>query len=259
MIAALKSEFRKLFSVRSTYTLLLVALILEIIFAFYGDGIKAAPEALKNTGYLAGEIINAAQAISIFVALAGVLLIANEYRHNTIMYTLTSSNSRTRVLLAKTVCVSVFAVVFTIILGFLSPVFTALGLHAGGHQYVEQSIPIWSSLWRIAFYGWGFAMFGLIAAFIVRNQIGAIVTLFALPTTIEPLIGHLFKTAGHYFPFTLLGQVLQPLFAAEQQAGPKGAGPHDLLSYGHAALLYLIYVAVGGLVAWILFIRRDAN
>lgn len=48
MIPALKAELRKLVTVRSTYVVLGVCFILEILFAFYGSGIKVAAADLHN-------------------------------------------------------------------------------------------------------------------------------------------------------------------------------------------------------------------
>lgn len=257
MMAALKSEFRKLLSVKATYFVLIISLLLEILFAFYGDGIKATVDALKSSGYLANDLVNAVNAVSVFVGLAGVLLVANEYRHNTITYTLTASRSRTRVLLAKVLVVSVYAAIATVILAFAAPLLAALGLHVGGHHYVQQSVPVVSNIWHAAFYGWGFSMFGLMLAFIIRNQIGAIVALFALPSTVEPILGHIFSSTQNYLPFSLLAQVMQHNYPDKVDAMAKNVQP--IQSYGHAALLFLIYLVVGWAVAWYLFIKRDAN
>src|SRR3954467_14136812 len=101
MVASIKAEFRKLWTVRSTYVLFLVAFALVAIFAFYAEGIKASPATVQDAGKLAGEVTNAVVTVSLLGALAGVLLMTHEYRYNTIMYTLTSSNSRSKTLLAK--------------------------------------------------------------------------------------------------------------------------------------------------------------
>lgn len=249
MIAALKAEFRKLFSVRATYFCLFAIVILEGLFAFYGDGIRAEKANLVVHTYLANEVSNAIPVVALFIGIAGVLLVGNEYRHNTIFYTLTASNSRTRIITAKLLLMAKFSIVFSVLLGFLSPALVVLGLHAGGHHYVSQTFPIWPLLWRAAYYGLGFTMFGMAMAFIIRNQIGTIVTYLVLPGFIEPLLGHLFQTWQKFLPFDLLNQV----------ANTPGTPTQYGISSPRAAGLYLIYMAVLLIFSYALFLKRDAN
>src|ERR1700690_121413 len=99
MRAALKAELRKLLTVRSTYFILIVVLLLEVLFAFYISGWRATATDLHSSGALSSAVTDAVTAVSIFSALVALLLFTHEYRYNTIMYTLTASNSRSRVLL----------------------------------------------------------------------------------------------------------------------------------------------------------------
>ncbi|MET0779554.1 MAG: ABC transporter permease [Candidatus Saccharimonadales bacterium] len=255
MLASIKAEFRKLWTVRSTYVLFIVAFALVMIFAFYAEGIKALPASLHDTGKLASEVTNAVVTVSLLGALAGVLLMTHEYRYNTIMYTLTSSSSRTKTLLAKIVAVSVFSVLFSLVFAVISPLMTLLGLHIKGLTLDPQQLDVFSLAWRAVFYGWGFSMFGLAFAVILRHQIGVIVTLFMVPSTGEALVGLLLRHNAVYLPFTALGQVLEhhPVVQAGRLINPIA------MSYGRAALIAALYIAVVWVVAWILFTRRDAN
>lgn len=244
----IKSEFQKLFTVRSTYFILLGCLAITVLFAFYIEGYHLKTDVTSN-GKLAGEVISAVNALVLFISLAGVLMVTHEYRYNTIMYSLTSSNRRLKVLLAKFVVISLFSIAATLFFAVLSPVLTYLGVHLRGLSMVPQSIPYLDLLWRSAFFGWGFAMLGLIFAFIIRNQVGAIIALVALPGPVESLLGLLLKENVRYLPFTALGQVLSTT------AGP-GMTP---MPHTKAALVVLIYIVVGWIVAAYLFQKRDAN
>jgi ABC-type transport system involved in multi-copper enzyme maturation permease subunit len=246
MIPALRAEVRKLLTIRSTYIILASCLALEFIFAFYGAGIKAATADLHNPHYLASQVTQAISALSILIALVGTLLVTHEYRYNTIMYTLTSSRRRTYILLTKLIVITVFAVVFSLFFGLLSPLLANLGVHLKGHELVHQVIPVGDLVWRSVFAGWGFAMFALILAFLIRIQVGAIVALFFIPTTVEALIGLILKHNAIYLPFTALSLVLDH-------------NPEHPVSYTHAALTAGIYIVAGWIIAWALFLRRDAN
>lgn len=244
MLAAIKSEFRKLLSIRSTYIITALAVLLVIFFAFYVEGLRANAAAGSNPGLLASETINAIGAVGTLGCLVGVLLLTHEYRYNTIMYTLTASRSRTNTFLAKIIVISIFSVIFSIVMAGLAPMLTWLGMHLHGVMLVPQSYPFADLLWRTAFSGWGFAMLGLLFSFLLRHQVGAIAALFLFPATVEPLLGLLLKGNAKYLPYNLLNAVNDNM---------------NNMSHGHAALLFACYLLVGYLVAWQLFLRRDAN
>src|SRR5580700_1947831 len=109
MISSLKAEFRKLLTVRSTYFIVLIVLAIVALFAGLGDGFKASAQDLSKPGVLAGQSANGILFVGVILALVGLLLLAHEYRYNTILYTITSSNSRAKSLLAKIIAVTVFA------------------------------------------------------------------------------------------------------------------------------------------------------
>ena len=95
MIPTLKAEFKKLLSVRSTYLTSLAALLFVAgLIAFYGQGFKTEPKDL-NSLFLVGTITIFSNITAIAGAIIALLLLAHEYRYNTIVYTLTASNSRT--------------------------------------------------------------------------------------------------------------------------------------------------------------------
>ncbi len=244
MIAAFKSELRKLFTVRSTYIITLIACVAVVLFAGYIFGYKLKGPELLNGNQLGDSIRSAIAAVAIFGGIVSTLLMAHEYRYNTILYSLTSNRSRSVFLLAKIAAATLFAVLFTVLICVISPLLTLAGVHLAGHSLAAQSIPYSDIVWRSLFYGWGYSMIALLIAALVRNQIGAIVSLFIIPSTVETLLGLLMKDNVVYLPFSALGAVIH----------------HDkVLSYGHAALVFGAYLVVGWLVAWILFLRRDAN
>jgi ABC-type transport system involved in multi-copper enzyme maturation permease subunit len=248
MIPTLKAEFRKLLSVRSTYYMLGFVLLIAVFFAFYASGWKLDKTDLLNPNTLSGDVTSAISVVSIIVALIAVLLMSHEYRYNTIMYTLTSSNSRGKVLLAKILAVSCFSVVFTLCIGALSPLLSLLGIHAHHLKLVPQTIHYGSLVWQSLFYGWGYAMAGLVIATLVRNLVGAIVTLLIVPGTVESLLGLLLKKNTVYLPFTALDKVIG-----------QGMNYNKAITPLHAALVFSGYLIVAWAVAWTLFLRRDAN
>jgi ABC-2 type transport system permease protein len=248
MIAALKAEFRKLWTIRSTYLVLAFVLVIVVFFAFYVSGWKINNHDLHDSGTLALAVTSAISSVSIFASLVGVLLVTHEYRYNTIMYTLTASNSRSKVLLAKILVMSGFAVLFALIIGVLSPVLTVLGAHAHHLTLVPQTLHYGDLLWRSVFFCWGYAMAGLIIATIIRSQVGAIIVLFIAPGTVEGLLSLLLKKHVVYLPFSSLSTVIG-----------QGATYNNSITPERGALIFTGYLILSGAAAWILFLRRDAN
>jgi ABC-2 type transport system permease protein len=253
MYSSLKSELRKLLTVRSTYVILGLALLALLFFAFYLNGLKATPDALASSNYLVSQATQAMHALAGMLALVGLLLMTHEYRYNTIMYTLTTSNSRLRTLLAKFITVTCFALVTTLLVTILSPALAYLGIHLAGHQLGHQVLPVKELLWHCLYFGWGFAMLALLLAALIRNQVGAIVAFFLIPGPVEALLGLLLKQRAVYLPASALGQVLAN--PTMEQGGPGGGH----LSPARGALVFGAYVVVGWIVAGILFLKRDAN
>lgn len=243
MMASLKSELRKIATIRSTYVILLICLVLDGIFALYAGGYKIDEISLHNPEYLANQVTQAISLLSVVLSFIGILLVTHEYRYSTILYTFTSSRSRLKVLLAKAVLISAVSIVFSLLFGLLAVLFTKLGVQFADHTLVPQHFDAVHTLARTAFGGWAFSMFGLILAFIIRSQVGTIAAIFLIPTTVESLLGIFLKHNQDYLPFTAVSGVLV----------------HGSLSYSRSALVSLIYVVIGFIVAAILFARRDAN
>jgi ABC-2 type transport system permease protein len=247
MIPALKTEFRKLLTVRSTYFIVGVTLLIVMFFAGLITGLRGDAASLHSPTLLAEQSSNGIVFGGLILAFAGMLLVGHEYRYNTIMYTLTASNRRYKILLAKLVVVTVFAVLASLLITFFSPLCTIVGTHLAGKAIGPQTYDLWSLVWRCVFCGWGYAMYAFMLVFIIRSQVGSIVTFLLFPLIGESILGQLLKNNSKYLPFT----------AVQSVATPTQLGNHT--TSVHAALTVLVYVAVGLVLSAVLFQKRDAN
>jgi len=249
MLNSVKSEFRKLLSVRSTYAMVLIGIVLIMLFAGFGDGYKASSDSLRSALLLAGDSGSGIALIGLIFAFAGLLLLGHEYRYNTIMYTLVNSPSRLRSFLAKVVVISVFSIVMSVFVVFFAPLCTLIGLHLHGYHLVAQQFDWWQLLWRGVFVGWGYGMFAFILVALLRNQIGAIVTFLLVPLIGENILDHIWSATDKYLPFKNLQAIILNL-------SQKGSGT---FSTSHAVVVTLVYVVAGLLIGAVLFQKRDAN
>lgn len=247
MIGSVKAETRKLLTIRSTYYLVIAILLLVMLIGGFFTGYRIIPPELHNHGYFVGQVFGAMGLMSILIAVIGLLGFGHEYRYNYIMYTLTLSKSRSATLLAKLLVTSALAVVLSLIVTGLVIASTIVGIQLHGYHLVSQTINYGEVIWRAAYCAWGFSMIALILVGILRNQVGAIVAFLLFPTTIENIAGLLLKSNSQYLPFTALVGVV-----ARHQSYP-GA------TVGKSVAVSLLYIVVGWVVTWYLFLRRDAN
>jgi ABC-type transport system involved in multi-copper enzyme maturation permease subunit len=258
MIAGLKSEFRKLFTVRSTYILMALALAYMILFDFYVVGWKSGAHTmivggLHNPQFLMIGVTRAGGIVApvLFSSIIAVLLMAHEYRYSTIMYTLTSSNSRSKTLLAKIITVTTFSVIFSVLLMVLAPLLVLLGIHTHHLKLANQVFFYREFFLRVLFYGWAYPMIGVVLAIFFRNIIASVLALFLLPVTIEPLIALLLNNnQQQYLPFTALVGVLNN--------GLINLGP-GTISSARSAVTVMVYLIIAWIVAWYIFLKRDAG
>jgi hypothetical protein len=250
MLANLRSEFRKLLTVRSTYFILLIAVALEFLVFWLAKGYKINPAneqlALHNPHFLAEQILVSGSVVGLLAAIVVVLFVTHEYRYSTVMYTLTASKNRSRVFFSKLIVVSVFSLLFGVVFAMLAPLLTKWGLAAHHIELTHQTFAFRSIIWRTLLNSWSGAMLIAMIALIIRNQVGAFAVTFLLPTVIEGLLSEWLHSNSVYLPFSSLG-VLTSLSAPSN------------LSYAHAALVGLAWIVGSGIVAWVLFLIRDAN
>jgi ABC-2 type transport system permease protein len=263
MMPTLRAEFKKIFTTRSTYILSLAFLALGGFLAFYIQGFKnsADVQSMAPTAHLfvAGTITQVSNVISVAGALIALLLLAHEYRYNTIVYTLTASNSRSKVLASKILAILGYVFVYSLVGTIILLGLIWAGVSASGHTLPHQDINYLAYLAKSVFLCEAYAMAGLLFIALIRNQVGAIVALLIFPNTIEGLLSLLLKKNSIYMPFTALQQVVQPPVVNGIKAAHVRDNVTGYLSAPKGALVFLAYLVVGWIVAWYLFLRRDAT
>jgi ABC-type transport system involved in multi-copper enzyme maturation permease subunit len=242
----LLSEYRKLFTVRSTYVLSALAIILIIAASFVGSGFVTKS---YDQYFLTNNALNAAGGISFFVAFIAVLLLAHEYRYKTIDYSLALSNSRSKALFAKVIVILAYSMIFSILATLLSIGLAILGAHLAGHIIPPQSFDLAQSLGKSVYYCTGFALAAMLITAFIRNLAASVGALLLLPSMVENLLALLLKSKSVYLPFKALESVV--------------AAPTEI-SAGHisplrGAIIFGIYLVIGWLIAWRVFIHRDAS
>lgn len=301
MITQLKSEFRKLLTVRSTYILIGIAFALLALFAYTGTSAQTYEEAVcKQTGEVlysqnqtdprladaspeqvcGGTVVYTQQKSSdlpkekllynlqetlpimtTFVSIVLILFVAHEFRYNTINYTLTISNSRSKVLLAKLIVGSIVIVVTTLVAIAIATAMTYAAISIKDLTLPAQDYNWLYILSRHLGYALGYGLFCLGLALLIRNLTASIAIAFVLPT-VDGLAGYLLATRDieptKALPFSALDRFGNVVLTdtGTTFANEAARQPATVLI---AAGVFSIYLVVLWAAAWLLFLRRDAN
>lgn len=247
MFRELRAEFRKLASIRSTYITAAIALVLSGFIALFAMGYKMGDE-FSSTG-MQRAIMDVVPIVGTFVGIVSILLIGHEYRYNTIYYTLTATNNRLKILVAKLVATGAFGLLFALITIIWTIVMVNLGLKWGGHHIGPQDIEIASVLWKSAAYMVSTAWFGLLLGFVSRNMTFALVVYFMIPV-VEPIITFLLKLNANYFPTAAQSNILS--------MGPSMSNEHAFTALASLGV-FGVYLAVLLIASTFSFVKRDAN
>ena len=263
MTPAIRSEFKKLLSIRSTYGWVLAALVFLLIGAFYADGYKDSANIMagadKGTLFIAGTLAHLPNVIALFGGLIAILHITHEYRYNTIIYTITASNSRTKVILSKIITVFCFTFVYSILFTAIAVGLIYAGAALAGHTIPHQDINYVAFFGKTLFFVEGYALAALLFGTLIRNQVGAIAALLVLPGTLESLLTLVLKKNSVYLPFTALSQVTQPpVLKGVVPAHPARDIVTGSLTPVKGAVVFLCYLVGVWIIGWYLFLKRDA-
>ena len=241
MLNSLRAEFRKLFTIRSTYILFALALLLMLAVALYYATYKS------RVVPLAEVLHNSISLGVLFCCFTVALVMAHEFRYNIIVHTLTANARRGRVLLAKILAATLFSAAYATVLLLLTAGTYVLFRALGGHDLPPLGDSFLPMAGLLLLYYVGYALLGLALAIFVRSITAAIGIIFSMSFIIEPLLGLMaLQENAKYLPFVSLDAMV-------------GAARGFNLTPGNAIAMSGVYVAAGLLLAWALFRLRDAN
>lgn len=248
MFPAIKSEFRKLLTIRSTYILTIFTLLLVSFLAVWVFGAQQASVKADNPIYMADALYNILGTFVTFAVIIAILHVAHEYRYSTINYTLTATRSRLTVLFSKTFVLLTYTTVFGFLTLLIAYFGTKIGLDIKNVTLSPQQLDLTSVAWQYLAYSWGYVLAGIILAVIIRSLVGSIVAFFLIPTA-EGILSMLLKGDTKFLPFRSLDAI----------AATPNPVLTEALSHNAALGVFSAYALVFGALAVILFVRRDAS
>lgn len=247
----LASELVKLRTIRTPYVLLLGSALISAAATagFVGSGSvdQGDPDPALSLG-------QAASFGNLFVAVIGILIVTNEYRHGTIMTTFLAEPQRVRVLLAKLAAAGIAGLVFALT-AMTATAAVALPWLAGRGESLQLDGQVLEAVGRVLLAFGLTAVFGAAVGAIVQSQVGAIVGWFIWILVIESLVtvlaGMLLTEVGEpdpvskFLPGSSLGGIV------------GGEGGEFVLDGGGAAVLAVCYAIALSVLGALSMTRRD--
>ncbi|AWB91321.1 ABC transporter permease [Aeromicrobium chenweiae] len=271
MIDALRYEYLRLRTIRSTYWLIAIAMAFQLVMSIVLATVISTSDAFvgDNTFDVISTIGASSGVAPLFIAyiigLLGVFSMGHEYRHGMIRATLTAIPNRTHVFVAKivtTVVISALAALLCVLIALLCIVAYGLDLPtARGLLGMAAGTAVFTAL---------FSLSGMAYATITRNQTAAVALLLLVPSVLESIIRAIVVAikAASDDP-TSEGGVMNILKFLPYDAGGKlytRASLADLLEFlgykpfgavGGGIVLGVFVAALLG-IGYALFLRRDA-
>jgi ABC-2 type transport system permease protein len=251
----IRSEWTKLWSLRSTWWTLLIAFIVTIGFAtLVAWGASSNIDKMSPEDRSTLDVTNIAMSGVAFGQLAfavlGALLVAGEYSTGGIKATLVAVPNRLRVLLAKVLVFSLVAWVAGTVAAFIS-FFVAMTFWSSHDLAVSLSDPgVLRAVFGAGLIALVSGMLGLALGALIRHTAGAITTAVALLFVVPPLTGllpgHWGKSISSHFT-TNAGQRITEVVHTPGQL-------HPWAGFGWMLAECVIPLIVG---AWLMR-RRDA-
>ncbi|WP_375384156.1 ABC transporter permease subunit [uncultured Microbacterium sp.] len=242
----LRSEWIKIWSLRSTWWSLAVAAVLSVGISL----LIAAATANSGPGLPAATIILLPTQFTMLVAgILGAIVVTGEYSTGMIRSTLAAAPRRGAVLAAKAIVISVIIAITTIVIYAIAIAATAPMVAQGidWSQPSQSIVPLMYGVLAMVAY----TLIGLGFGFVIRNGAGAIATTVGV-LFVLPIVFSLFTIAGEGWRWIVdLAQYL-PSNAGGTLASP---GTEDVLP----SLLALAgWVVVPLVLGWIVLRTRDA-
>jgi ABC-2 type transport system permease protein len=253
---ALRYEWVRIRTLRSTYWLVGAALVLNVAVAL---SVALATRDEPRTNELVGVVVTGGGPYSplpfaaVFLSVVGILATGHEYRYGTIQPTLTTVPQRSRLLAAKILVVAGTALVVTVgsmLLNVAAGLLVWVGMPDLTAPPLDEALPgylILVLLW---------AMLGTALAQLFRGVPSALVVILVVPLVVEQLIFALsfvpalawLQPAVKFLPFT----------AGQQLVHLGGEVEVDLFDRWASGGVFAVFVAIVLAVAWTLFKKRDA-
>lgn len=246
MLPTIRSEFRKLSTVRAPWLLLAAGPLIVIAGV---TGLVESGGNVHDPATAAAALAHASLA-AMLALIFGILAVAGEYRHGTITDTFLSFPGRGRVVTAKLAVYALTGAAAGLVSSAAALATTAAWWAAKGGDFRLSAADTWLTLGGGVAASAAFAAIGVGVGALIRNLAGAIATALAWIALIEGIAGQLLGSGlARWLPF----------YASEALGRANLSATTRLLPQWGGGLVLLGYAAVFAAAAVITTLRRDVT
>jgi ABC-2 type transport system permease protein len=222
---------------------------------------SAAAHSAAGLAKIAADMMTSGQFFGLLLAMIiGILVVTNEFFHQTATTTFMTNPHRTSVILAKSVAAVLFGALFWLIATVIDLIVTPIYLSS---EHVSVSVFQWTVIQSVllnlaAFALW--AIFGLGIGTLLRSQIGAVITGLILYLIGAAAIAIIFQLLHNIYPhdWVITAEVIAPAIASGVMITPGRAFEHAPPQWVGAAVM-IAYALVTGAIGITLTRRRDIS
>ncbi len=238
----IRSEFRKLTTVRAPWLLLAAGPLLVVA------GITGLVESGGNVhdpGTQRAALAHTGLA-AVFTLIFGILAVAGEYRHSTITDTYLSSPRRSRVIAAKLVVYGLTGAAAGLVSSGVALATAAAWWAERGGQLHLSAAGTWLTLLGGVAANCAFAAIGVGVGALIRNPAAAIATALAWFALIEGIVGQLVGASlARWLPFYAGEALGRSNLSATARLLPQWGGGLMLLAYAAAFAAAAVFTTLG--------------
>ncbi|GAA2226881.1 hypothetical protein GCM10010430_02630 [Kitasatospora cystarginea] len=245
---AFVAEWMKSFSGKLWLIMVLVGSLFSVLgaYGFATAGDKALAEGRTTEAAVSHDLLQAPLSMLVFTAALGAALVTREFSAGSITRSVLLAGGRDRLFTAKTLAVAALGALFGTATVVLSAVCAVVFMSSKGHTLVwdQQSVLTLIGLFvcSIAASLWGAAM-----GWVIRHQVGAMILVLLLGTTLEHLVITMVPGVGRF------------LFFEAMSGLSHDTTVHGLLPAPAAGGVILAWIVVTVLVGRRLFTSRDVT
>jgi ABC-type transport system involved in multi-copper enzyme maturation permease subunit len=221
----------------------------------------AAARTAAGLAKTAADLMTSGQFFGLLLAMIlGILVVTNEFFHQTATATFLTNPHRTVVITAKAVAALLFGVLLWLVATVLDLIATPVFLDS---EHLPVSVFEWTVVQSVllnlaAFAMW--AVLGLGIGTLIRSQIGAVVTGTVLYLIGAAAVALIFQLIHNVYPhdWVVSAEVIAPAIASSVMITPGRAFDHAPPQWAGALVLVGYTVLAGGLGTWLIR-RRDIS
>jgi ABC-2 type transport system permease protein len=246
VLPAIKSEFRKLSTVRSPWLLLAAGPLIVVagITGLVKSGGNVHDPAVQS------KALAHVGLAAVFTLIFGILAVAGEYRHATITDTYLSFPGRSRIVTAKLAVYGLIGAAAGLVSAVVALAVTAAWWSAKGSTLDLSAADAWRALGGGVAASIAFAAIGVGVGALVRNLVAAIAIALAWTALVEGIAGQLIGSGlARWLPF----------YASEALDRANLTTASGLLPQWGGGLVVLGYAAAFAAAAVITTLKRDVT